>query len=128
MPNPICRTAVGCAVLILMCSATLARAAGDPTAGAALFEEECSECHTTTGKHKKGPTLRGIIGRKAGTATGYEDYSDAVKKSDLVWSAEALDRYLTKPQQFSPSIKMKYTGLASAAERADLIEFLKTKK
>ena len=112
--------------LNLACS--LARAAGDSAAGAMIFEEECSECHTFTGKNKKGPTLRGVVGRKAGSAAGYDDYSDAVKKSDLVWSAEAIDRYLTKPAQFSPSIKMKYEGLPSPKDRADLIEFLKTKK
>lgn len=112
----------------LSLAGSLARAAGDPGAGALIFEEECSECHTYTGKNKKGPTLRGVIGRKAGSAAGYDDYSDAVKKSDLVWTPEAIDRYLTKPAKFSPSIKMKYEGLPSPKDRADLIEFLKTKK
>lgn len=105
-----------------------ALAAGNASAGAMIFEEECAECHAVTGKNKKGPSLRGVIGRKAGTAPGFDDYSDAVKKSGVIWTVEALNSYLTSPKQFSPTIRMKFDGLPDAKVRADLIEFLATKK
>lgn len=124
-PSLALRLAAGLALLL---SWTLAAAAGNAAAGAVVFEEECAECHTVTGKHKKGPSLRGVMGRKAGSAQGFADYSDAVKKSELIWNADELDKYLTKPKQFSPSIRMKYDGLSDAKARADLIEFLNTKK
>lgn len=127
MPN---RILIGAATLgtLLFALFGMAGAAGSASAGAVVFEEECGECHTVTGKHKKGPTLRGIVGRKAGTAPGFNDYSDPVKNSNLTWTAEELDKYLTRPKQFSPSIKMKYDGLPDAKARADLIEFLASKK
>lgn len=103
-------------------------AAGNTAAGATIFEEDCAECHSYGTKNKKGPSLRGIVGRRAGTAKGYEDYSDAVKKSDLIWTTQALDNYLTSPKKFSPTIRMKYDGLPDPKARADLIEFLSTKK
>ena len=115
--------------LALAClPASAVMAAGNIAAGAAVFQEDCSECHSYGSKNKKGPSLRGIVGRKAGTAKDYEDYSDAVKKSNLVWTAQALDNYLTSPKKFSPTIRMKYEGLSDAQGRADLIEFLSTKK
>lgn len=123
---PVC-AAIG-ATLLAIFPSPAALAAGNASAGALIFEEECAECHTVTGKNKKGPSLRGLIGRKAGTAPGFEDYSDAVRKSGVVWTAEALNKYLTSPKQFSPSIKMKFDGLPDAKVRTDLIEFLATKK
>jgi cytochrome c len=114
--------------LFFALSAGQARAAGNAAAGALIFEDECLECHATSGKNKKGPSLRGIIGRKAGSAAGFADYSEPLKNSSLVWTAEELDKYLTKPKQFSPNIRMKYEGLGDAKARADLIEFLTTKK
>lgn len=114
--------------LIFAATAAQSGAAGNAAAGGRVFEEECAECHTVTGKNKKGPSLRGVIGRKAGTQPGFADYSDPVKNSNLVWTAEELDKYLTRPKQFSPSIKMKYDGLDDAKARADLIEYLTSKK
>lgn len=114
--------------LLLALAAGRAGAAGNAAAGAMVFEEECAECHTTSGRNKKGPTLKGIVGRRAGTAAGYTEYSDAVKTSKLVWTSEELDRYLKKPSQFLPKVRMKYGGLADDQARADLIAFLATKK
>ena len=105
-----------------------AMAAGNAAAGANIFQEDCAECHSYGPKNKKGPSLRGIVGRKAGTAIGYDDYSDIVKKSNLIWTVQALDNYLMSPKKFSPTIRMKYEGLPDPKARADLIEFLSTKK
>ena len=106
-----------------------AQAAGDAKRGADTFAEECGDCHSQQpGKDKKGPTLTGVFGRKAGTVAGFAGYSDAMKASGLVWSVERVDAYITSPKKIIPGGKMKYDGLGDAAARADVIAFLQSLK
>jgi len=103
-----------------------AQAAGDAKIGADLFAEHCSECHSLKeGKNKKGPSLFAGVGRKAATVADFA-YSEPLKASGIVWTAEALDPYLTLPKKVVPGGKMKYDGLPDAKARADLIAFLAT--
>jgi cytochrome c len=119
---------VACAALLaagLLLAGESARAAGDVKHGANVFAEECGDCHSALpGKDKKGPTLTGVIGRKAGTVANFAGYSDAMKQSGIEWTAEKIDLYLTAPKKVVPGGKMKYDGLADAAARADIIAYL----
>jgi len=109
--------------LTLLLGTPLAQAA-DAGHGAKLFEEECAECHSMKpGKNKKGPTLFGVAGRNAAGVPDYV-YSEAMKNSGLTWTADKLDAYIATPRKLVPGCKMKYDGLADAAARADLVEFL----
>jgi cytochrome c len=106
-----------------------AHAAGDAKRGANVFAEECGDCHSAVpGKDKKGPTLTGVIGRKAGSVASFADYSDAMKASGIVWSADRIDAYITAPKKVVAGGKMKYDGLGEAASRADVIAFVQALK
>ncbi|MBS0354686.1 MAG: c-type cytochrome [Proteobacteria bacterium] len=105
-----------------------ARAAGDVEKGKDVFATECAECHSAReGKNKKGPSLFGVVGRKAATVAD-ASYSDGLKASGITWTPDKIDAYVTAPKKLVPGGKMKYDGLASAAERAELLAYLATLK
>jgi nitrite reductase (NO-forming) len=70
-----------------------------------------------------GPSLAGVIGRKAGTEPSY-NYSPAMKGADITWSASTLDQYLTDPAKVVPGNKMPFPGLKTDHDRADVIAYL----
>ncbi len=103
--------------LILIAALT----AGDPAAGEAVYSR-CLGCHSLE-YNRTGPKHCGLIGRQAGSAPDYE-YSDAMKRSKLVWNASTLDRFLADPPKAVPGTTMTYAGVPDPKERADLIAYL----
>jgi cytochrome c len=96
--------------------------------GEKVFKKYCTACHTVeAGKNRVGPSLAGIVGRKAGTVPGFS-YSDANKNSGVVWDAENLDEYLQNPKKFMPGTKMIFAGIRKAEERKALISYLEEQK
>src|SRR5215469_1413228 len=93
--------------------------------GETLFKKNCAICHTLEeGKNKIGPSLAGVVGRKAGSVPGFA-YSAANKNSGDMWDEATLDRYLTDPRKFMPGTKMVFAGLKNSEDRKALIEYLK---
>lgn len=115
-------------VVLLVLSITIVSnvwAAGDPRKGADVFAEECGDCHSATaGKNKKGPTLVGINGRKAGSVTDFAGYSDAMRQAGWTWTVEKIDAYIAQPRKVLTGGKMKYDGLQDGSARADVIAYL----
>lgn len=109
--------------------ATGAAAAGDIEAGQEDFATYCGDCHSTSADmiNRKGPSLFGIIGRKAGTVPGFE-YSDANRQSGWVWDEARLRSYLPDPRAAMPGTKMKFDGVEDSDEAEDIIAFLGTRK
>lgn len=100
-----------------------ALAAGDPVKGKAVFAR-CVICHTVEpGKNKLGPSLANIIGQKAGEVPGF-NFSPAMKKSNVKWTPQTLDKYLINPRTFMPGNRMAFAGLSNAADRANVIAYL----
>lgn len=102
-----------------------AHADGDAAAGAKVFAQ-CSACHAVGAgaQNNIGPTLNGVVGRAAGTAPGYR-YSSAMRKSGLTWDEATLAQYLRGPDKILPGTKMVFPGLASDADVANVIAYLK---
>ena len=65
---------------------------------------------------------RGVFGRRAGSAAGY-DYSPALKAAAIVWDAASLDAWLTNPEALVPGQRMGYS-VPEARDRDDLLAFL----
>jgi cytochrome c len=96
-----------------------------PPSGERLFGQRCGACHATApGETRVGPSLAGVVGRKAGSVPGYA-YSAALKASGLVWTKANLDRWLTGSNALVPGTKMAYAQ-ADAAGRAAIIDYLAT--
>ncbi len=109
----------------LLACAMPAHAQGDPVAGRKVYEMKCVGCHgDATKPGTTGPSLVGIVGRKAGTGAGGTT-SRATAESNVVWNEATLQQFLA-----SPSDKIHGTimpvGVPGERDRANVIAYLKT--
>lgn len=112
-----------CAAACAASLATPSLAAGDADAGRTLYRSRCAACHSPD-HNGVGPAHSGVFGRAAGRAPGFA-YSDALKRSALVWNEQTLDRWLADPEKTAPGQRMG-VNVPDAREREDLIAYLKT--
>jgi cytochrome c len=94
-----------------------------PSSGEEIYSR-CLACHALE-YDRVGPRHCGVVGRRAGSIPGFA-YSDAMKRSKLVWNKANLDRFLADPAKTVPGTTMTYAGVKDARERADLIAYLAT--
>ncbi|MFQ3595792.1 MAG: c-type cytochrome [Sphingomonadaceae bacterium] len=98
-------------------------AAVDPAAverGARLFHS-CAACHSLGADHRVGPGLRGVLGRKAGTAPGFA-YSEALANAGFVWDEERLVAFLSQ-ENYLPGANMVVTPL-SPEDARDVVAYM----
>jgi cytochrome c len=113
--------------------------AADAAAGEKIVATKCGSCHThdTTGKHKVGPNLFGVVDRAPASAEGYKyskGFEEAAAKG-FSWDGGHLDKYLTDPTAFLREVSGDYKArskmtfkLASEEDRANVIAYLETLK
>jgi len=112
-------------ITILLASALVAHAqgAGDAQRGAQVFAQ-CKVCHSLeAGKNMLGPSLHGLLGRKAGSVPGYA-YSPAMKNANVTWDDDTLSKYLADPKAFIPGDKMVFPGVKDPSKLGDLLAYL----
>jgi len=92
--------------------------------GAKIFKK-CAACHSIVqgGANKIGPALWSVLGRKAGSVSGYK-YSKAMLAHGKPWSFEEMDGFLTKPKDWIKGTKMSFAGLKNAKDRAAVILYM----
>jgi cytochrome c len=107
--------------LALLVGAAWAQVPADPARGAQLFEARCARCHGLAGDGPDGlgPSLHGLIGRRAASRNDYL-YTRALEARTDVWTPELLDVFLADPQGFAPGTEMEIR-VADPAERAALV-------
>lgn len=105
---------------------------GNAARGQQFFQASCAVCHSTalgpgnTLVIKQGPTLLGVLGRKAGSSPHF-NYTQALKNSGFVWNPSTLDHFLTDPMKAVPGTAMPIP-VPVAGIRADVIAYLATLK
>lgn len=105
------------AILVTSVEAAFAR---DPQNGEIVFHI-CLACHSigTGAENKVGPELNGLDGRHSGSVPNY-DYSDANKKSGIVWNEANFKKYIHDPQAMVPGTKMIFPGVKDDQQVNDL--------
>ena len=111
----------GAALLVSVGSA----AAQDAAAGEKVFLSKCKICHMApeTAKNLVGPSLAGVVGRKAGTVP-----ATIIPKRTRSQASPGTNRpqeYLKDPKGEVPGTKMVFPGLKSDQDIANIIAYLK---
>ena len=115
-------TALVAAILVLPANGE-AQAAPSSADGARLYQAKCGGCHSVAA-NKIGPAHKGVFGRKAGMAPGY-NYSPAIRTANITWDATTLDQWLQGPQKMVKGSKM-FLSVPNPAERAAIIAYLRS--
>jgi len=118
---------------IVMIAAAAAMIAGFTASTAyAGAEAKCKACHDFAGKHKVGPSLKGVFGRDAGS-TDFTKYSDSLKKGGWKWDEANLRKWIENSKKAIKELsgdagaKTKMPPQKLTGKKADeVIAFLKT--
>jgi cytochrome c len=94
-------------------------------AGQEIFKK-CGACHSADGsKNTFGPSLVGVINRKAASLPRFA-YSDALKKSGLIWTEANLRRWIAGNDILVPGTRMRHVQITDMAEQNYLLAYLKS--
>lgn len=124
------RSAFVAAALLAASLPAAAAAKADMENGKTIFTQRCGICHAVNkqpGGPVAGPSMVGIVGRKAATVPGFAMYSEALKKSGLTWNVKTLNEFLIMPMQKVPGTVMPMM-LPDDKERGDVIAYMGTLK
>jgi cytochrome c len=102
---------------------------GDAERGAKAYRQ-CASCHDVGegARHRVGPHLNGIFGRRAGSIEDYTRYSKGLVREGvdgLFWDLRRLDAYIENPKALVSDTRMAFRGIKDAEERADVLAYLR---
>ncbi len=121
--------AIGLATAMAFASSA-AFADGDAKKGEKVFKK-CKACHSTeAGEHKIGPSLAGVIGRKAGSVEGFTKYM-ALKDADFAWDDDNIAEWITDQKKFLkdkglPTKTTMKVAIKKEKDRENVIAYLKS--
>jgi cytochrome c len=117
----------GLLALILLSLAMPAAHAADPSAAGRNAFKRCASCHQVGpgARSQFGPQLNGIVGRRAGSAPGF-DYSPAMRRAGFVWDERRLAAFLRDPDAVVPGNRMRYWSMMSQRQINDLVAYLRS--
>ena len=117
---------------VMMVALSAPAHAADAAKDKELFTAQCGICHQVgpSAANLVGPQLNGVVGRKAASVADYAMYSAGMKKlgaEDFTWTEEHLDKWIADPKAMIPDSPMAlaFAGVPDAAQRADIIAYLK---
>ena len=116
---------LACAALVLA-SFLGAAYADEAASGREVYELRCRTCHggTAPADSPIGPSLAGIVGKRAGTQTD-GIHSRALIDSGIVWDRDSLRRYLADPRRAIPGT-IKPVSVADPAQLEPLLDYLES--
>lgn len=92
-------------------------------AGEQVFQK-CKACHTPeSSKNTFGPSLVGVIGRKAGTLPRFA-YSDALKNSGITWTEDKLRLWMADNESLVPGTRMRHVSVTDPIEQDYLLSYI----
>jgi cytochrome c len=125
------------ALMLLLCAGAASAQSFRPwspvvaarAAGKQIYMEHCSVCHAWNADVPvaQGPSLVGIVGRPAASQPGFP-YSEALKKSGIVWTEDNLKKWLADNAHMVPGTLMPHVSISDPAEQVYVVEYLKTLK
>jgi glucose/arabinose dehydrogenase len=119
-----------CLSLLLTTTARLTLAASaDPVAGRALFQQQCTVCHTAETNDNggaQGPALTAIVGRHAASDPSFT-YTQALRDSKITWNIDTLNRFLAAPSAVVPGTAMA-VSISDSTQRGNVVAYLASLK
>ena len=112
-----------------LCGATVSAGADNRLSpGQIVFIKECAKCHQVgpNARNRIGPVLNAIFGKRAGTVEGFRNYSEAMRRSGIIWTPEHFRLFIRDPKSIIEGTTQIYKGLKDEQSITALIEFLKT--
>ena len=100
--------------------------ADEAASGREVYALRCRTCHGGTARADSpiGPSLAGIVGKRAGTqASGV--HSRAAMDSGIVWNRDSLRRFLSGPPYELPGTLMP-GGVVPPEELESLLDYLES--
>jgi cytochrome c len=113
---------------VMAIASSAAFADGDAKKGEKVFKK-CKACHSVDkGKHKIGPSLAGIVGKKAGKSD-FKKYK-ALKGADFTWDEDNLSDWIENQKDFLkekglPTKTAMRVKIKKEDDRENLIAYLK---